>query len=261
MVISDSIIRIHPDYREDSFAMGSILCHELAHFILDHNSIRKGTTHENEKLTDLFVFRCGQGLIYLQGILDLTTQNRQTVESKLGYLSLGEMAYSHVRCSSQHGLDASLISPSYYSGKSFEQVKKAMAYLTLKNGSANSFAEIVLCPNNHILRVSSQKSSQIIRCPRCKWEGQFWRRKREETASLLKQGIELFDTGDFGRALAIFRKIQGLEKTHSMSYCWASRCLRKISGKQDAIRELQKILAIKPEDNDAQNEMKSLIYN
>jgi len=79
---------------DDPFALTSILCHELAHFILDQNGFRKDNRQENEKLTDFFVFNCGQGLIYLQGIVDMTNQNAKAIETKLGYLSLEEMAYS-----------------------------------------------------------------------------------------------------------------------------------------------------------------------
>lgn len=69
---NETIIRIHPKYADDPFALTSILCHELAHFILDQNGFRKDNRQENEKLTDFFVFNCGQGLIYLQGIVDMT---------------------------------------------------------------------------------------------------------------------------------------------------------------------------------------------
>jgi len=59
----ETVIRIHPNYTDNPFALASILCHEIAHFILDHNGLRKDDRNENEKLTDLFIFVCGQGLI------------------------------------------------------------------------------------------------------------------------------------------------------------------------------------------------------
>ncbi len=70
-----------------------------------------------------------------------------------------------------------------------------------------------------------------------------------------------FDSGNTLRALERFRDAQMVDKTYSMAYCWATRWLKKSGKQQDAIKELQKILSICPEDTAAQNEMKSLIYN
>ncbi len=257
---SETTIRIHPNYVDNPFALAAILCHELAHFILDHNGLRKSNRNENEKLTDLFVFKCGQGLIYLQGIFDVTSKDGQTVESRLGYLSLEEMAYAHVRCSTQYGLLSSKIAPDYFSGKTFEEVKKAIEFLTVKKNSSQPLAEMIVCPNNHILRFSTERKSQSIRCPKCKWEKIIWLHKKDQLDFLIQGGINEFDSGNFTKALENFREAQGINKTYSMAYCWASRCLKKLGNRQDAIRELQKILSICPEDVAAQNEMKSLIY-
>lgn len=257
---NETIIRIHPNYVDNPFALASILCHELAHFILDHNGLRKSNRNENEKLTDLFVFKCGQGLIYLQGILDVTSENGRTIESRLGYLTLEEMAYSHVRCSSQYGLQNSKIAPNYYSGKTFGEVIKAIDFLTIKKSLTKQLAEIIVCPNNHVLRISTEKKSQSIRCPKCKWETVVWLHKNDHLDFLIKNGVECFDSGKFNEALENFRDAQAVSKTYSMAYCWASRCLKRLGKRQDAIRELQKILATCPEDITAQNEMKSLIY-
>jgi hypothetical protein len=257
----ETIIRIHPDYSDDAFGLATILCHELAHFILDQNGIRKTNRAANEKLTDLFVFRCGQGLIYLQGVLDLTSQNGQTTENKLGYLSLEEMAYAHVRCASQYGLPQSSIAPEYFTGKAFETVKKSLGYLTLKNSSSNRLAEIILCPNEHILRISTEKPSSMIRCPKCKWESKIWINKTDQVAFLMNKGKKDFEAMNFEDALKTFREVQAIDKTYSLAYCWASRCLIKIGKRQEAIKELQKILSIMPEDIDAQNEMKKIIYS
>jgi hypothetical protein len=255
----ETIIRIHPDYIDNPFALASILCHELAHFILDHNGLRKSNRNENEKLTDLFVFKCGQGLIYLQGIVDITSENGQTIENRFGYLSLEEMAYAHVRCSSQYGLQNSKISPDYFSGKAFDEVKKTIKFLTLKKDTSQ-LVEMILCPNNHILRISTERKSQNIRCPKCKWEKQIWMHKNEHLDFTNNEGIKEFNLRNFNEALQKFRQVQQIDKTNSIAYCWASRCLKKLGKRQDAIRELQKLLSICPEDIMAQNEMKSLIY-
>lgn len=254
----ETIIRIHPDFLENPFALASILCHELAHFILDQNGLRKENKFDNEKLTDLFIFKCGQGLIYLQGILDVTSENEITTENRLGYLSLEEVAYAHVRCSSQHGLSIPDILPKYLTTKIFTEVKRGVEFLTLKNSSLQ-LAEIILCPNNHVLRISI-KRSQKIRCPKCKWEKEIWMHKNDHLNFLIEKGIRNFDCGNFNEALQDFRDAQKIDRMYSMAYCWASRSLKKLGKRQDAIRELQKLLSICPEDVTAQNEMKNLIY-
>ena len=257
----ETVIRIHPDYTDNPFALASILCHEIAHFILDHNGLRKDDRNENEKLTDLFIFVCGQGLVHLQGIVDITSENGQTIENRLGYLSLEEMAYAHVRCSAQRGLSVSKIAPDYFSGKVFEEVKKAVDFLKIQNSKSASLAEIILCPNNHILRISMERKSQFIRCPKCKWEKEIWLHKSDQINFLVDKGIKDYDSGDFTPALEIFRKVQTIDKSHSIAYCWASRCLRKLGKKQDAVRELQKLLSFSPDDQIVQDEMKTLIYD
>lgn len=257
----ETVIRIHPNYTDNPFALASILCHEIAHFILDHNGLRKDNRNENEKLTDLFIFVCGQGLVHLQGVVEITSENGRTIENRLGYLSLEEMAYAHVRCSAQRGLSYSKIAPDYFSGKVFEEVKKVIDFLKIKNSKSESLAEIILCPNNHILRISTERKSQLIRCPKCKWEKEVWLYKTDEVDCLIDKGIKDYDSCKFTTALEVFRKVQIVDKTHSLAYCWASRCLRKLERKQDAIRELQKLLSFCPDDQIVQDEMKTLIYD
>ena len=257
----ETIIRIHPNYIDNPFALASILCHETAHFILDHNGLRKDNTNENEKLTDLFIFVCGQGLVHLQGILDITSENGQTIEHRLGYLSLEEMAYAHVRSSAQHGLSSTEIAPNYFSGKVFEEVKKAIDFLKTRNGKSQSLSEIILCPNDHILRISKEKKSQQIRCPKCKWEKEVWIYRKDQIKYTMDKGIKEYNSEHLHSALEIFRKVQTIDKTNAMAYCWASRCLKKQGKKQDAIRELQKLLSFRPHDEIVQNEMKKLIYS
>jgi tetratricopeptide (TPR) repeat protein len=257
----ETVIRIHPNYTHNPFALASILCHEIAHFVLDQNGLKKDNTNENEKLTDLFIFVCGQGLIHLQGILDITSENGQATENRLGYLSIEEMAYAHVRSSAQHGLSTTEIAPDYFSGKVFEEVKKAIDFLKIKNDKSASLAEIILCPNDHILRISTERKSQLIRCPKCKWEKEIWLYKTDQINYTIEKGVKDYNSDNFISALESFRKVQTIDKTHSMAYCWASRCLKKQGQKQDAIRELQKLLSFRPHDQMAQDEMKTLIYN
>lgn len=256
----ETLIRIHPKYVEDPFALASILCHEIAHFILDHNGIRKSNVNENEKLTDFFVFKCGQGLIYLQGILDVHATQTHAVETKLGYLSLEEMAYAHVRCSSQYGLEETSILPNFLSPKLATQIKAAIKFLSLMTNGKTELAEMILCPNNHVLRISRKKPSSTIRCPKCDWRKEIWLRKKDESDSLVQQGRTEFDAGKYSTALEFFRKAQSIVGSDSHPYCLASRCLKKLGRHQDAIREIQKFLTKYPEDASAQEEMKGLIY-
>ena len=136
------------------------------------------------------MFRCGQGLIYLQGIYDVESQNGQTIESKLGYLSLEEMAYAHVRCASQHGIPISKIIPDYFSGEAFKQVKNALNFLQIKNENETSrqIAEVILCPNNHILRLAPEKKSHFIRCPKCGWKKEIWLHRKDRLDYLITHG-------------------------------------------------------------------------
>ena len=256
----ETIIRIHPQYADNPFALTAILCHELAHFILDHNGLRKSDQKENEKLTDFFVFRCGQGLIYLQGVYDIVSQNGETIESTLGYLSLNEMAYAHARCASQHGLPTSKILPEYFTGKTFRQVDGAINFLQIKKDNSRNLAEIILCPNQHILRISPDKKSYLIRCPKCGWKKEIWFHKKDHIDYLINQGTQDFDEGKLNQALEKFREVQSIDRKYSMAYCWASRCLKKQGFHQEAIKELRKILTISPDDEIAQSEMKTLLY-
>ncbi len=254
----ETIIRIHPKYVDNPFALASILCHELAHFILDQNGFRKSDKKENEKLTDLFVFKCGQGLIYLQGIVDVTSQDGYTIESRLGYLTLEEMAYAHVRSASQHGLNEYTISPSYFRDKAFLEVKKAIGFLSLNSGE-NELAEMIVCPNGHVLRISKRNKSVHVRCPKCKWDKKIWMRRKDHLDALIAGGDKKQGEGNFLGALEVFREAQQVDKRYSLAYCRASNSLKKLGKHQDAIRELQKLLTICPNDEMAQSEMKILI--
>ncbi len=233
----ETVIRIHPEYIDNPFALTSILCHELAHFILDQNGLRKNDRLENEKLTDFFVFRCGQGLIYLQGIYDVESQNGQIVESKLGYLSLEEMAYAHIRCASQHGISSLKIIPDYFSGEAFKRVKNALHFLQIKNENESSrqIAEVILCPNNHILRLTPEKKSHFIRCPKCGWKKEIWLHRKEHLEHLITRGKQNFEGGNLNQALEYFREAQNVNKIYSIAYCWASRCLKKQGNHQASI--------------------------
>jgi len=253
----ETTIRMHPRLRRDPFALAAVLCHELAHFILDQNGLRRDDTTVNERLTDLFVFKCGQGLIYLQGILEVNHQANKITESRLGYLTLEEMAYAHVRCASQFGLDKHSILPGYFIGKQFDCVSDAIDFLQIGD---NELAEIILCNRNHALRLSRYKASSKIRCPKCGWQEEIWLHRRDRENYLIEQGTRAMESSFLlEEALLRFREVQAINKTNSSAYCLASQTLKKMGRHQDAIRELRKLLEISPNDPGAQEEMKRLI--
>ncbi|NCW87323.1 MAG: hypothetical protein EBV71_00325, partial [Chitinophagia bacterium] len=82
-------IEISSEYATKIKTMRSIMCHEVCHYILNHNGIRKNDTLENEKLTDVAMFVFGLGSIYLQGFN--LEENKYTRDNhKSSYLSENE---------------------------------------------------------------------------------------------------------------------------------------------------------------------------
>ena len=53
-----------------------------------------------------------------------------------------------------------------------------------------------------------------------------------------------FEAANYSKALDRFRDVQEIDKTHSLAFCMAARCLKKAGRHQDAIRELAKLLSI-----------------
>lgn len=256
----ETLIRIHPAFAPDSHSLAAVLCHELAHFIKDHNDVRRPSRNEEERITDLLVFRCGQGRIYLAGVHSVTWNGQHEVRRKLGYLSVGEMAYAHVRCAAQHrvaiqdiecGLDA----------RARELVHDTIEFLSRGNGdAAYPLAEVLVCPSDHVLRVPVSDKGQHVRCAECGWEQEVWIHSKDRVSALIGRGIQYVEAGDMEGALKRFREAQEADEMHTMAYCWAARCLQRMGRHQDAIREVRKILTKRPEDIDAQEEMRTLLY-
>ncbi len=72
----------------DRSAARAILCHELAHYVLNANGLREPGQLPNERLTDVAMFVFGLGDIFLAGYKTAATEYRP--EHKLGYLSDAE---------------------------------------------------------------------------------------------------------------------------------------------------------------------------
>jgi hypothetical protein len=76
----------------DPDAAQAILCHEVCHYVLGANGIRKNTTEENERLTDVAMFIFGLGDIFLRGYRGRPGyMNRNS--HRLGYLSDDEYEF------------------------------------------------------------------------------------------------------------------------------------------------------------------------
>jgi hypothetical protein len=60
-------ITISPDFFQDKLAAQAILAHEVCHYVLENSGIRKPNFELNERYTDLCMFVCGFGEIFLAG--------------------------------------------------------------------------------------------------------------------------------------------------------------------------------------------------
>jgi hypothetical protein len=100
-------IEISSKYASDIKLMRSIMSHEICHYVLNHNGIRKKDTLENEKMTDVAMFVFGLGLIYLDGVKlqegILTKDNH-----KLSYLADNEYIYLQKRAKELWNLPVNL---------------------------------------------------------------------------------------------------------------------------------------------------------
>ncbi len=90
-------IEIGSKYASQTKMMRSIMCHEVCHYILNHNGIRKKDTYENEKMTDVAMFVFGLGSIYLEG-LNLKENNFTRDNHQSSYLTENEYIYLQKRC-------------------------------------------------------------------------------------------------------------------------------------------------------------------
>lgn len=63
------MILVNAKYKDDIFATGAILAHEIMHFyLIGKKKIRMGNTLENELLTDLCTVKFGLGLVVINGM-------------------------------------------------------------------------------------------------------------------------------------------------------------------------------------------------
>lgn len=81
-------INVSPTFECDRITAHAILAHEMCHYILENTGLRKANTEENERFTDLCMFICGFGQIFLAGYKS-SAKSLLTYRQghRLGYLS------------------------------------------------------------------------------------------------------------------------------------------------------------------------------
>lgn len=72
----------------------AVLAHEVCHYVLNNSGIREDETENNEKLTDLCMFVCGLGEIFIEGYKDEIVHKEYRVGHRLGYLSDAEYQFA-----------------------------------------------------------------------------------------------------------------------------------------------------------------------
>ena len=92
-------IKLSPDFFDDKLAAQAILAHEACHYILENSGIRYRDFLVNERYTDLCMFVCGFGEIFLAGYKRESAQNEYRPGHRLGYLTDAEykMANRYVK--------------------------------------------------------------------------------------------------------------------------------------------------------------------
>jgi hypothetical protein len=78
----------------DRKAIRAILAHEVCHYILANSGIRESDVLENERLTDLCMFTCGLGKLFLEGYKREGAQREYRPGHRLGYLTDAEYNFA-----------------------------------------------------------------------------------------------------------------------------------------------------------------------
>jgi DnaJ-class molecular chaperone len=88
-------IRVSPDFERDLPAARAILAHEVCHYILEHRGIRQPNVQLNERDTDLCMFVCGFGDVFLAGYKRSSARNEYRPGHRLGYLTDAEYEFAN----------------------------------------------------------------------------------------------------------------------------------------------------------------------
>jgi hypothetical protein len=78
----------------DPKAVRAMLAHEMCHYILESSGIRDTDYEQNERLTDLCMFVCGLGEIFLDGYKRESAKNEYRKGHRLGYLTDSEYEFA-----------------------------------------------------------------------------------------------------------------------------------------------------------------------
>jgi hypothetical protein len=87
-------IKVGSDFFEDKLAAQAILAHEVCQNSLGNSGIRKSDRELNERYTDLCMFVCGFGQIFLAGYKRETAQHEYRPGHRLGYLTDAEYEFA-----------------------------------------------------------------------------------------------------------------------------------------------------------------------
>ncbi len=88
-------IKVSSDFFDDRLAAQAILVHEVCHYILENSGIRQDDFALNERYTDLCMFTCGFGQIFLAGYKREPAQNQYRPGHRLGYLTDAEYTFAN----------------------------------------------------------------------------------------------------------------------------------------------------------------------
>ena len=78
----------------DRKAVRAVLAHEACHYILSNSGIKESDFAENERLTDLCMFVCGLGRLFLEGYKRESAQDEYRAGHRLGYLTDAEYNFT-----------------------------------------------------------------------------------------------------------------------------------------------------------------------
>ncbi len=88
-------IRVSLDFERDLPAARAILAHEVCHYILENRGIRQPNFELNERDTDLCMFICGFGDVFLAGYKRSFAGNEYRPGHRLGYLTDAEYEFAN----------------------------------------------------------------------------------------------------------------------------------------------------------------------
>ena len=86
-------IEIHSRWRRNTRVVRAILAHEVCHYILANSGLRLKDTLENERVTDLCMFVCGFGSLFLAGYKSVPNTIEYQPGHRLGYLTDREFEF------------------------------------------------------------------------------------------------------------------------------------------------------------------------